>query len=394
MPKSKNASEQPLIAIDFVFFDHSNLGAGQYRYLVQLIRGLSSKSGYRFLVIGSKPQPVPEICDIFEKHQNWQYASLPWKTGRFWDISCSLRYSQLLKRHLVDLFHATHLMVPLFLSCPVVLTKYDLMEEIFDEYVAMRSHRPYVMHKKACRDRVNQIISISHSTHNDLVRFFDVDPEKSKVIHLAVDSSTQPEKPPFTNDSQWDQWMSGDSPWILSLYNLEPRKNLMGLCKALPAIAERYPDIRLVLFGKASWSEQREDDFNQEIGRLGLTDRIFRVGFVSDEQLTWLYGNATVFVFPSFYEGFGYPVIEAMGAGGTVVAANISSMAELLSDAGVAVDVRDPQSIAENVNALIADPDRRRALGIRGRHWASSFSVDNFVDKTFDTYVDVLNANS
>ncbi len=394
MTASATDSRKPLIAIDFTAFDRSNMGAGQYRYMVQLIRGFSRKSGIRFLVVGSLPEPVPEIRDIIGSHPDWDFTQLRPHSYRFNDITYQLRYSWLLRRRRADLFHATHMAVPFFPPCPVLLTKYDLMEEIFDEYAAIRSHRTYRMHKSACRTRVDRIISISRCTHDDLVRFFKVDPQKSRVIYLAVDSSVKPEAPAFATDPDWVSHIEGGSPWLLSPYNLEPRKNLPGLCRAMPEILRQHPDTRLVLFGRAAWSEQREKDFDAELEKLGIAPCVHRTGFVSEGELVWLYANASIFVFPTFYEGFGYPIIEAMSAGACVVAGNTSSMAELLDGVGTGVDVRDSQSIAGAVSSLLSDPDRRAEAGRKGREWAAGFSLDNLVDQTFATYLEMLGMNN
>lgn len=382
--------KKPLIALDFAFFDHANLGAGQYRYVVQLAHGYAMKSDFRFLVIGSRPDPVPELREIIETNPDWDYASLPHHTYRLNDLTYQWRYAWLLFRKGVDLFHATHVFVPVLAPCPVVMTKHDLMEEIFDDYAPLRSHRPYRMHRWSSRHQVKRIISISQSTHDDLVKYFQITPEKSVVIHHGIDHNQPVEQPAFMNEPEWIPYLNHDKPWILSPFNLEPRKNLLGLCHALPRVLESFPDLRLVLFGKASVTPPRLEAFEKCIRELGIHNALHRVGFVSDSQLKWFYSQADVFVFPTWYEGFGYPIIEAMSAGGCVVSNHASSMAELMQDIGVGTDVKDPTQFADAILSLLRDPDRRHSLGIRGQEYARTFTLTKMIEKTFTVYLDIL----
>ena len=384
----------PLIAIDFAFFDHANIGAGQYRYVVQIALGFARKSGYRFLIIGSQPEPVPELRELVEQSDNWDYASVPHHSYPLNDLVYHVRYSLLLWRKRVNLFHATHVFVPALTPCKVVMTKHDLMEEIFDEYKQVIRQRPYRMHKWATRTKVDKVISISQCTHDDLVKYFHISPEKSVVIHHGIDHNQPKNVPDLFNQKDWQPYMENRLPWILAPYNLEPRKNLIGLCRALPMVVEEFPDVRLVLFGNAAITPERVLEFENEVEALGVSDHIHKVGFVSDPELTWLYSNTDIFVFSTQYEGFGYPIIEAMSAGSCVISGNASSMAELMADIGVGVDVNDKQKLAEAIIALLGHKELREDLAERGQRWARSFTLEKVVRKTFDTYLDVLKRDS
>lgn len=382
--------KRPLIAIDFAFFDHSNIGAGQYRYVVQICLGFADKKDFRFLIIGSQAKPVPELQHLVETYPNWDYASLPHHSYPLNDLAYHLRYSFLLWRRGAKLFHATHVFVPVLAHCPVVMTKHDLMEELFDEYTEVRTHRPYRMHKWATRKKVEKVISISQQTHDDLIQYFQINPDKSTIIHHGIDHDQPMVQPGFMIDPDWQPYLNNQSPWILGPYNLEPRKNLIGLCRALPELVNEFPDIRLVLFGNAALTPERVEQFESEIRSLGVEQLIHRVGFVSDPELTWLYHHARVFVFSTFYEGFGYPIIEAMSAGGCVISGTNSSMGELMSDIGIGVDVSKPGDIANAVSRLIQNPDLRESLAEKGMAWSQTFTLKKVVEKTFNTYLDAM----
>ena len=121
-------------------------------------------------------------------------------------------------------------------------------------------------------------------------------------------------------------------------YNLEPRKNLAALVSAFAQALPAAPAARLVLYGRAAVTPEREVEFDRTVAALGVRQAIVRTGFLTDDQLGWLYRRATIFAFPSLYEGFGYPVLEAMAAGACVVARGASAMAEVMDEAGVAVE--------------------------------------------------------
>lgn len=382
--------KDPLIAIDFAFFDHANIGAGQYRYVVQIALGFAQKSGFRFLIIGSQPEPVSELRDLIESSSNWEYASVPHHSYPLNDLTYHLRYSWLLWRKGVSLFHATHVFVPAFALCKIVMTKHDLMEELFDDYQKVIRQRPYRMHKWATRNKVDKVISISQCTHDDLVKYFGIEPEKSVVIHHGIDHDQPRNLPELFKQADWKPYVDHELPWILSPYNLEPRKNLIGLCRALPIIIKEFPDIRLVLFGNAALTPDRVAEFEKEIEALGIVNYIYKVGFVTDPELTWLYANSDVFVFSTLYEGFGYPIIEAMSAGGCVISGHTSSMVELMADIGIGVDVNNKEDLADAVLNLLKNPELRKNLSARGEEWARIFTLDKVVDKTFNTYIELI----
>lgn len=383
--------KKPLIAIDFAFFDHSNIGAGQYRYVVQIARGLVSKTDFRYAIIGSQPEPVPELREMISQSDDWEYYSLPHHSYPLNDLTYHLRYSFLLKRIGARLFHATHVFVPALSPCPVVMTKHDLMEELFDEYQSVLTHRPYKMHKWATKNKVAKVISISQCTHDDLIKYFQIDPDKSVIIHHGIQHGQPTSEPEIFSQPEWIPYKQGIKPWILAPYNLEPRKNLIGLVRALPEVLKSFPELKLVLFGKAALTPERVAEYDGTVNELGVEGIIQKVGFVSDEELTWLYANCRIFIFPTFYEGFGYPIIEAMSAGASVISAKTSSMAELMSDIGIGVDVKNANELAHAIIQLLNNPDHSQELKDRGQKWAREFTLDKVLEKTYATYLSAIN---
>ena len=140
------------------------------------------------------------------------------------------------------------------------------------------------------------------------------------------------------------------------------------------------------MYGRAAVSPERERAFDSLIEQLGIGASVMRTGYVAEEQLRWLYRRAEVFVFPSLYEGFGYPVLEAMAAGTCVVARQASSMAEVVGGAGVLVETADPLQMTSAIARLFADPAERRRIQKAAAQRAQEFSVGRMAAQTWRTY--------
>jgi glycosyltransferase involved in cell wall biosynthesis len=179
-------------------------------------------------------------------------------------------------------------------------------------------------------------------------------------------------------------------PVLVSPYNLEPRKNLAGLLQAVAQIRSRYPSLRLVLFGRAAVTLEREAEFQHMVHELKLDDVIERTGFIEDGDLKRLYLTSDLFVFPSLYEGFGLPLLEAMASGACVIARNASAMAEVVADAGVLVETQSSELLTETILSLLDDPGRRKQLGEAARRRADDFSTERMAKSTYRSYLAAL----
>ena len=319
---------QPLVAFDFSGLDHLNIGNGQYRYCIDLIRGLARASReLRFVVIGSRPEPAAEIRQVFE-NTAWRYTNLPRSRVKGAAYLDHIRFAWWLRRQRVDLLHAPHTFLPLYSRTPAVVTVYDMMSEIFPEYRQRVISRPYRLFKHTVQSRHPTIIAISRTTADDLHRLWSIPSSEIRVVHLGRDPA-EPAPDPGARMNELS-----NTRFILSPYNLEPRKNLRALLLAVAAVRKRHPDVRIVLYGRAALTPEREEQFQKDMHEIGIQDAVILPGFVSEQELASLLRDAAVFVFPSLYEGFGLPVLEAMAAGACVVARNQSAMAEILGDGG------------------------------------------------------------
>jgi glycosyltransferase involved in cell wall biosynthesis len=365
------------IGFEFTSLDRHRPRGGQFKYVMDLVRGASIRapSSTRFVFIGSLPQPPEEIADLFrDRPRTWKYLQMaPWnfRGGRYLQ---HIRFSILALRENLSLLHCPHAFVPAWVPCPVILTVHDLIFEIFDEYRPVLKDRFYKLNRWLNIHRTDRYISISDSTTQDMVRLWNSDPARINTIHHG--HHPWPKTDPCPEAFQW----LGDNPeqTILSTFNLEPRKNLHAMLEAFALLAPRYPKLKLILFGSAECTPERERRYKEHVAHLGIGERVVRTGFVSERTLATLYSRVSMFVFPSIYEGFGYPALEAMSAGACVVCGRLSSLPEIVGDAGLLVEI------------LLNNPERRRRLGEAGTARAASFSVEKMVLKTLNFYETTL----
>ena len=377
------------IALDFSTLDHLQMTAGHYRYVVQLVRGLAGISGAQeFLLLGSRPQPVEELKDIFGPGSPWRYRRLShWRhRGAIW--MDELAYGRCFLAERISLLHIVHDFIPLRARCPVIVTQHDLIEELFPEYEATRRDPLYRLHRRRLQDRAARVICISQTTANDLARLWHIGPDRSVVIQHGVEENFFAE--PGADLLKGNPVFEPGAVLLASPYNLEPRKNLATLLEALALMQRDFPQVKLVLFGRGLVTAEREREFDMMVQGLRLQDAIVRLGIVSDAMLKQIYRRADVFVFPSIYEGFGLPVLEALATGACVLAGATSATAEVAGTAAELVDPTEPAKLASAIAALLRHPQRCAELRAAGPPRARQFPVEKMVRRTWETYLEVL----
>jgi glycosyltransferase involved in cell wall biosynthesis len=226
--------------------------------------------------------------------------------------------------------------------------------------------------------RLQHVIAISQFTKQRLIDLFKLDPAKITVVPNGVDQSFCPAPPDRIRQVRHALGL-GDKPYVLCVSSFEPRKNLKGLLAAwavLPASIRN--EFQLVLSGARGSSKV--------FGDAGVGEpppgTVF-TGYVAQEDLPALYSGAEIFAYPSLYEGFGLPPLEAMASGVPVLTSNTSSIPEVVADAGVLVDPTDIDSIQEGLSRLMTDEQLRKGLSARGRERAQQMSWDRTADETW-----------
>jgi glycosyltransferase involved in cell wall biosynthesis len=272
--------------------------------------------------------------------------------------------------------------------CPTIVTIHDAMEQMPASVTGAASRtsglkrRLFRLYNRYCQQvaarRASLVITVSECSRRDIIAFFGLPPEKVRVIPNAPG-------PHFRRDAS-----GGSEPraqhglYIMALAAADPRKNLVNLIRAyarLPVdLIERY---RLLLV----WTHGALRDELLTLARtLGVADRIASVRAPSDDELCQLYNAASVFAFPSLYEGFGLPPLEAMACGAPVVASNSSSIPEVLGDAALLVDPRSPTELAHAIAAVLGDDARAEQLRRRGIAQAARYTWERTAQLTIAAY--------
>jgi len=255
-------------------------------------------------------------------------------------------------------------------GCPAVLTVFDMIHEKFPEHFLTRDHTSQA--KRAAVKRADRVICISASTQRDLIEFFNVPPEKTEVIHLGFSLTGQNDVSLLQTESR---------PFLLYVGLRGRYKNFISLLKAYASSSVLRKSFSLVVFGggKFSGSEQ------EQLRASGVSDSVKQISG-DDRLLAALYKHASAFIYPSTYEGFGIPPLEAMSFDCPVICSNASSIPEVVGDAGCFFDPHSVDSIAHSIEKVVSSSDLRGNLIQRGRERIKQFSWDKTAEKTLEVY--------
>lgn len=226
--------------------------------------------------------------------------------------------------------------------------------------------------------RADAVITISEYSKKELINKLNMPEEKIKVVHLGVDTNMF--KPMDKAKARKKLGLPQDKKIILHVSSEEPRKNVSGLIKAFYKFTKKNPNAFLIRVGEKRASTERL------IRELGLEKKVLYYEHVSKEELALLYNSSDVFALPSFYEGFGLPVLEAMACGVPVIASSSTSLSEVLGNGGIMIDPFDVNTLTKGISEVLADRNTRRSLTEKGLKRAKLFSWKKTAKETLDTY--------
>lgn len=232
----------------------------------------------------------------------------------------------------------------------------------------------------------DKIITVSHNTKQDIINYFKTPDEKIKVIHLAADKKYQPLNKEII--SKFKEKYNLDFPFLLYVGTLEPRKNIPTLIKSIYKLKKNNLPHKLVIAGKKGWKYKSIFSLIEE---LDLQNDVIFTGYVPDVDLPALYNAADMFVYPSLYEGFGLPPLEAMACGCPVITSNTSSLPEVVGDAGIMIDPHDVDELAEAIYEVLTNDGLKANMVEKGLDRAKTFSWERTANETFNLYLDVYN---
>jgi glycosyltransferase involved in cell wall biosynthesis len=293
-----------------------------------------------------------------------------------------------LRREGVDLFHAPHYVLPPLVMCPSVVTIHDCIHLMFPQYLPNRLAWGYARASMwTATHRSDRVLTVSEASKRDILRFFHIPPEKIDVIYNGIDDHFWTPPSEDVVERVRERYQLND-PFLLYAGNIKPHKNLERLIEAFERLrGEGFADLKLLIIGDEI---SKYAALRRAVHRHHLHKHVRFFGFVPDDTLAVLYRLADVFVFPSLYEGFGLPPLEAMASGTPVVTSNVSSLPEVAGDAALLVDPRDSEAIAGAIRMVLTDRKLREDLRRRGLERARAFSWEQSVARTRAIYSEVL----
>lgn len=292
-----------------------------------------------------------------------------------------------------DITHFFNFLIPPGVKGKKVCTIHDLAFIRYPDTVNLRTRRMLHLNIKRTIKRADKIFVVSEFTGKELKELYGVGDSKICVVYNAIDRELYR---PITMDEQGKgilkKYGIEDKNYILYLGTIEPRKNLERLITAYARTVEKLKrcekDIPpLVLAGKLGWYY---DKILERIKAEGIEDRVKMPGYVPDEDKPYLYSSALAFAFPSLYEGFGMPVIEAMACGAPVLTSNVSSLPEVAGNCAVLCDPLSEFSIAKGLYRLITEPELREELTEKGLERSRHFTWEESAKKTYEVYRSLL----
>jgi len=369
--------KQIRIGIDARFYGPKQKGLG--RYVQKLVNNLE------------KASPDNQYI-IFLRKENWNeyqpsnpnfkkvLADYPWYG---WSEQFLLPFK--IRQQEVDCMHFPHFNVPIFYSQPFIITIHDLILKKFPTRRASTlgpirywlKNLAYNLVIKLALKRAKKIIAVSEYTKEDILKYFDVESDKIKVIYEG--SSYEGSSEPLEVGPQQRSDLHADTnPYLLYVGNAYPHKNLERLISAFKKISQEEKKLKLILVGEL-------DYFYKRLQKISPANVIF-TDFVSDQRLFNLYQNASLYIFPSLYEGFGLPPLEAMAHNLPVVSSNSSCLPEILGQAAIYFDPENTDDMINKIKKVLQDKELQKKLISRGQKTIKKYSWQKMAQKTLRVY--------
>jgi glycosyltransferase involved in cell wall biosynthesis len=272
-----------------------------------------------------------------------------------------------------------------------VVTIYDMVFMAYPETMQKSAKLVHKLNNKISCKRADKIITISQFSKNEIIRYLNIDPEKIVIIPCGVDTEIYHPLKDVKLVEDIKKKYNVEAQYFLYLGTLEPRKNIERLIKAYKILKVKYPNApKLVLAGGRGWLYK---SIFEEIHTQKLENDVISLGYIPTEDIVPLYCGAIAFLFPSLYEGFGLPPLEAMACGVPVLTSNTSSLPEVVGDAALTVDPMKIEEIALGMERLLSDKNLRNNLSLLGIQRAKMFSWTNAAIKTIELYKNLVIKN-
>jgi len=364
----------------------TEFGVGTYiRNVVRTLASLDRDSEY--FLIGS-PAKVAEFGTL---PPNFHAVALD---GRDDTLKGSLDFRAIVRRLECDLVHVPHLFwIPRGLSCPYILTVHDLLEHMYGSRNAssLRRSLHFYLTRRVLR-KAARVLAVSQFTRNEIEKLLSIPDERIEVVYNAIDERFLRGHATEADRELIAQRYLVNYPFILYAGAIRPHKNVVRIIEAFSALKSElqkeqlFPDLKLIIIGDDLSSHPR---LRRTVVRSGVQNDVRFLGFVPIEVLCIFYDVAKIFVFPSLYEGFGLPPLEAMAHGTPVVTSNTSSLPEVAGNAALLVNPENVFEIRRGLQRVLLDPALREGMKVRGYAQAQRFSWTTSVSRILEIYREV-----
>ena len=367
--------------IGFNLLPFNNDLAGTTVYALNIIRELLKKnSKFRFILFVNKKSKL-----LFHfKGVDYDIVELPFQPERkliriFWE---QILFPVYLKKYHIDLLFSPSVAMPLFAKCKNVVCIHDLIPFfIKKKYSCLRSI--YVKKiTKASAKKADVVFTVSRNSQKEIIKKLNIASDKIKVTYNSINGFILK-----YDHRAWKIFRENHKiigKYLLFVGTIEPGKNLINLIKGFKLLIDGdNVQHKLVIAGKKGWLFK---EIFQEVKKLGLESRVVFTGYVPNEVIGLLYMNADVFILPSLYEGFGIPALEAMALGTPVIVSNVSSLPEIVGNAGVLIDPSRSEEIANAIAKIIFDSDLKDELNRKGLVQAKKFSWERSSQVIFNVF--------
>ena len=350
-------------------------------YIRNLLRQLARLDHDTEFVLLTRPQDVAGLAQL-----GANFRAVAESAGNY-SFAEQVKVPMALRREGVTLFHAPHYVLPPLVPCRSVVTIHDCIHLMFPQYLPNKLALRYARTSIAmAARRATRVMTVSETSKRDIIRFFGTAPEKIDVIYNAYDErfGDQPSEEEIWRVRERYQLHED---FVLYAGNVKPHKNLERLIEAFHLVRERGLDhVKLVITGD---DISKYAALRRAVHQHKLHKYVRFLGYLPEGTLAAMYRLASVFVFPSLYEGFGLPPLEAMASGTPVVTSNVSSLPEVAGDAAILVDPYDPSAIADGICRVLTDDALADDLRRRGLARARQFSWETSVQRVREIYREV-----
>ena len=369
------------IGLDGIPLTKPKTGVGHYTFELAQALALAAPAD-DFQLVSPLPYAPPLVSDSSEQGMPPNLQAVHTETSGVSKHWWTIGLPSYIRRNPLTLFHGTNYDVPVLGGCPTVLTIHDLASHLHPETLQSRSVRRARYRLPIMARRATMIVTPTQVVRLEVCERFRIKPEKVVAVHHAPRSCFRPL--PLEQASETTRRLGIEDDFLLFVGTIEPRKNLLTLVRAFADVL-KATSLRpqLVIAGQEGWLT---DELFAYVKELDFGDRLRWTGYVSDEDLCALYSSCRAFIYPSIYEGFGLPPLEAMACGAPVISSSIPSITEVLGTAARLVVPTDVHALSESIIELWENSDERQRLSKAGQTRAAEFSWKRTARLTREVY--------